>query len=119
MFLHKLRLFLGWLVQLCILLLKVAVAASVWLLSGWCTTLVAGVADCYFAQGLPWLIPVMPHEASHSSFIDVAAGFPKRIRSFLKGSLSPQAPGEFALLSWNGDSPASTWGPACQGQAGV
>ena len=24
------------------------------------TTLVAGVVDCYFAQGLPWLIPVMP-----------------------------------------------------------
>ena len=38
-------------------------------MSGWCTTLVAGVADCYFAQGLPWLIPVMPHEASHYSFI--------------------------------------------------
>ena len=42
-------------------------AASVWLMSGLCTTLVAGVADCHFAQGLPWLIPVMPHEASHSS----------------------------------------------------
>ena len=30
------------------------------------STLVAWVADCYFAQGLPWLIPVMPHEALHS-----------------------------------------------------
>ena len=28
--------------------------------------MVAGVADCYFAQRLPWLIPVMPREASHS-----------------------------------------------------
>ena len=41
-------------------------AASVWQVSGWCTTLMAGVADRYFAQGLPWLIPIMPHEASHS-----------------------------------------------------
>ena len=35
-------------------------------MSSWCTTLVAGVANCYFAQGLLWLIPVMPHETSHS-----------------------------------------------------
>ena len=36
-------------------------------MSGWCTTLVAGVADCYSAQGSPWLIPVVPRdEASHS-----------------------------------------------------
>ena len=35
-------------------------------MSGWCTTLVAGDAKCYFAQGLPWLIPVRPHQASHS-----------------------------------------------------
>ena len=41
-------------------------AASVWLKSDWCTTLVARVADCYFAQGLPWLIPFMPREASQS-----------------------------------------------------
>ena len=25
-----------------------------------------GVADCYFAQGLPWLIPFMPRDASHA-----------------------------------------------------
>ena len=41
-------------------------SASVWLMSDRCTTLVAGVADCYFAKGLPWLIPGMPREASHS-----------------------------------------------------
>ena len=29
-------------------------------MSPWCMTLVAGVADCYFAQGLSWLILVMP-----------------------------------------------------------
>ena len=28
-------------------------------------TLVTGFSDCYFAQGLPWLIPIMPREASH------------------------------------------------------
>ena len=25
-----------------------------------------GVADCYVAQGLPWLIPAMPRKAFHS-----------------------------------------------------
>ena len=61
MFLRKLWFFLGWLVQLCILLLWVP------LMSGWCTTLVTGVADCYFAQRSPWLTPAMPRKASHSS----------------------------------------------------
>ena len=36
--------------------------------------------------------------------VDVAAGCSRRIRSFMKGGFSPQAPGEFALLTWNGDS---------------
>ena len=69
MFLRELRLFLGRLVQLCILLLGVPVPASVWLMSGWCTTLVAGVADCYLAQGLPWLIPFTPRIQTSHSFI--------------------------------------------------
>ena len=66
MFLHELRLLLGWLVQLCSLLLWAAVAALVWMMSDWCTTPVAGVVDCWVAQGLPWLMPVMSREASHS-----------------------------------------------------
>ena len=32
--------------QLCILLLWAALAAPVWMISGWCTTLVAGIANC-------------------------------------------------------------------------
>ena len=37
----------------------VAVAAAVRLMSPWCMTLVEGVADCYFAQGLSWPILIM------------------------------------------------------------
>ena len=49
-----------------------ALAASDWLVSGWCTTLVAGgwwrgVAERYFAQGLPWLIP--RHALRGASFV--------------------------------------------------
>ena len=47
----------------------VSSSACIWLMSGWCTTLMAGVADCYFAQGLPWLIPVMPRDEVSHSFI--------------------------------------------------
>ena len=32
-------------------------AASVWLMSGWCPILVAGVADCYFAPGVAVAYP--------------------------------------------------------------
>ena len=58
MFLRELWLFLGWLGELCLVLVCVAVACI-----RMATVLVAGVADCYFAQGLLWLIPSMPREA--------------------------------------------------------
>ena len=76
MLLRELRLFLGWLVQVCFLMQWVAVAAAVWLMSGWCTTLVVGVADCYLPRGCRGLFPLcLARRPVHSFMVSLLLFF--------------------------------------------
>ena len=71
--------------------IAVANSAPFWLMSGWWTTLVAGVANCYCALGSLWLIPIIPLAFSSEEIFSCPLG-----RSFGKSHAAPC----FDLLTW-------------------